>query len=399
MTESHTITDYSEASTALREKNFRQALYDEGAVIMKDVLVNLHGPEHRARRNLETGVFRRDFFKHYESEVFPLTLEETLAPYIVAGGMDLVDFGYRVMVNLTADFAGIDRSKKSPEETADLMALLRLFGKTAILAHATIDRDQVRSDALAGLTRFNETYIEPSIKSRLLILEQLAAGDLNDSDLPRDILMLLLRNEDNIDIPREVITREMAFFILAGAHTSIHTLTHATHELLTWIKDHPEDEARARTEPRFIQRCVLESIRLHPSSPVIARRSLCPVSLPNAEVETGDSVVIDLQVANRSTEVFGDDAASFNPYRRLPKGQSPYGLSFGQGMHACLGLNLAAGVLPPEGEPVEHMGTIALIVQALFANNIKPDPDQSPEKDASTERDLWGVYPILLSDH
>ena len=65
-------------------------------------------------------------------------------------------------------------------------------------------------------------------------------------------------------------------------------------------------------------------------------------------------------------------------------------------MHACLGLNLAAGVLHAEGEPVEHMGTVALIVQALFQSDVRQDPSSLPEKDASTARDLWGYYPVLF---
>lgn len=402
MTESHTISDYRAASKALREKNLRQALYDEGAVVMADVLVNLHGADHRARRTLESRVFRRDFFRYYETEVFPVTLQETLAPYVADGGMDLVDFGYRAMVNLTADFAGIDRPKKTPEETADLMALLRLFGKTATLAHATVDRDAVRQEAIDALRRFDATYIEPAIRTRLSLLEQLKREEIAEEDLPRDILMVLLRNEDNIDLPRDVITREMAFFALAGAHTSIHTLTHAVHEILTWCDAHPEDRSRLLEDPAFLQRCVMESIRLHPSSPIAARRSLCPIHLSNdgetEDINEGESVVIDLQTANRSTDVFGSDADVFNPNRQLPKGTAYYGLSFGQGMHACLGLNLAAGVLAADGEQPEQRGTVALIIEALLRKNLAVSSDESPEKDSTTARDLWGYYPVRLSD-
>ncbi len=396
MSKQHTITDYGEASAALREKNLRQALYDEGSIIMQDVLVNLHGEEHRARRNLETQVFRRDFFRYYETDVFPTTLKETLAPYIASGEMDLVDFGYRVMVNLTVDFTGIDRPLKTPEETADLMALTQLFGRTATMAHATVDRDALRAEAQEALNRFDRTYVEPSIASRREKLEQFSKGHISEEDLPRDVLTVLLRNEDNIDMPRDVLTREVAFFTLAGAHTSIHTLTHAMHEMLTWLEQHPEDRVRINEEPRFIQRCVLESIRLHPSSPIASRRSLCPMQLEKRDIDEGDNVTIDLQTANRSTGIFGEDADTYNPHRELPKGQLAYGLSFGRGMHACLGLNLAAGVLPPEGNSVEHMGTIALISQALFNAGVNKDASREAEKDARTERDLWGYYPVTL---
>lgn len=396
MTEPIVISDYAEASQALRDRNLRQALYDEGAVIMQDVLVNLHGDQHRARRNTETTVFRRDFFRFYETEVFPATLEETIAPFAAAGGMDLVDFGYRVMVNLTADFAGIDRPTRSPEETADLMGILRLFGKTATLAHATVDREAVRDEALAELARFNQVYIEPSIAARQARLDAFAAGEITESELSRDILTALLRNENGIDLSRETLTREMAFFALAGAHTSIHTLTHAVHEILTWTAAHPGDRERLTSDPRFLQCCVMESIRLHPSSPIASRRSLCPIQIAGQSIDKDDNVVIDLQRANRSEAVFGEDAGHFNPLRVLPKGQPRYGLSFGQGMHACLGLNLAAGVLPPEGEHPGQLGTVALIIQSLLAQELRPDPDQQAAKDTSTQRDLWGFYPVLL---
>ena len=396
MTESTNIDNYKAASLALRNKNLRQALYDEGSIIMEDVLVNLHGEQHKSRRALETKVFRRDFFKYYESEVFPKTLNETLSPFVKSGKMDLVDFGYRVMVNLTADFSGLDRQQKSPEETADLMALLRLFGKTATLAHATGDKDAVKEEAINGLRRFDQRFVQPSIRRRLDLLKKRDEGKIDEEAVPRDILTVLLKNEDGIDMPRDVLTREMAFFALAGAHTSIHTLTHAVHELLGWLDVRPQDLELVLNEPRFIQKCVLESIRLHPSSPIAARKTLCPMDVDSKKLEENSKVVIDLQSANRSKTIFGEDADSFNPNRNLPKGQSRYGLSFGQGMHACLGLNLAAGVLPNEDKPVDHMGTVALIVQSLFKRGMDRDPGEIPEKDKTTARDLWGYYPVIF---
>ena len=72
------ITDYAQASKALRQRDLRQGLYDEGAVLMDGVLVNLHGDRHKARRGLENKVFRRDFFRYYEKEVFPQSLQENM---------------------------------------------------------------------------------------------------------------------------------------------------------------------------------------------------------------------------------------------------------------------------------------------------------------------------------
>ena len=66
-----TITDYDEAREAYRQKDLRQALYDAGEVVMADVLVNLHGAEHRDRRRLENRLFRRDTFDLYERRAVP----------------------------------------------------------------------------------------------------------------------------------------------------------------------------------------------------------------------------------------------------------------------------------------------------------------------------------------
>ena len=206
-------------------------------------------------------------------------------------------------------------------------------------------------------------------------------------------------NEDNIDLPVDVRLREIAFFSLAGAHTSIHTLSHALHEIFCWCAVHPADAARASTDALFLQRCVHESIRLHPSSQVAMRRALCPVHLPDGEAPTGTEVAIDLEAANRDVSVFGSDAALFNPHRTLPRGVPPYGLSFGLGMHACVGLTLAAGVLQKAeaGSGTHHLGTVALIVSELLRHGARADPQAPPRKDPATTRDLWASYPLLLT--
>jgi hypothetical protein len=55
-------------------------------------------------------------------------------------------------------------------------------------------------------------------------------------------------------------------------------------------------------------------------------------------------------------------------------------------------------VLPkPDTDPAQHhYGTVAMIVRALLAHHVHPDPADAPAKDATTARDLWGRYPVLL---
>jgi hypothetical protein len=165
------------------------------------------------------------------------------------------------------------------------------------------------------------------------------------------------------------------------------------------MEAHPEDAERLRNDRLFIQRCVHESTRLHPSSPTAGRRPTCPMHLPSGvDATPEDYVSVDLMSANRDTSIFGADAASYNPKRDVPKNIQPYGISFGLGAHACIGLNMAAGVLPrAETDPATHQyGTVTLIIHALLQANARRDPDDKGVVDTSTIRNNWLKYPVLL---
>ena len=394
------VSDYKNVHDTLRLTDLRQALYDEGAILMEKVLVNLHGDERRTRRGIEIKVFRRDFFEWYEKQVFPITLRETLSPYLAAGKTDLVDFGFRVMMNLTADFAGVDRPQRSPDETARLLRILRTFGKAATLGQALGDKEAIRDEIRQALAEFDADFFRPSMARRRALLAQHQRGEIGEDALPRDVLVELLRSEAEAPISHDVLMKEVGFFLLAGAFTSIHTLTHAMHDIFSWSASHPDDAPRYAGDPVFLQKAIHESMRLHPSSPTAGRRPTCPVHLPSGrDVTPADLISVDLMAANRDTSIFGPDAADYNPHREPPRGASPYGLSFGIGMHSCLGLTLAAGSLPRAGaEGREHrLGTVSLIAQALVQHGARPDPANPGEVDRSTIRNNWSTYPILLN--
>jgi hypothetical protein len=150
----------------------------------------------------------------------------------------------------------------------------------------------------------------------------------------------------------------------------------------------------------FVQRCTHETIRLQPSSPVAMRWALNDIELKTGRrIPKGSKVVIDLLSVNRDRSVFGDDADDFDPRRTTPDGVAPYGLSFGLGMHACIGQDLAAGLIfRPGTASDEHLfGLVPEAVQALFDHGVRPDPDNPPEMDESTTRPYFGRYPVLFS--
>src|SRR5262249_37911842 len=156
-------------------------------------------------RMLEFRVFRRDFFRYYETEVFPRTLSETMAAPLAAGKADLVDLGYRVTMNLTADFAGIDRPRRDAQETRELLDLVMTFSEGATLVPSTRDKEEVRREVRAALARFEDAFFAPSVARRQALLKDFEAGRITEDDLPRDVLTVLLRNEDRVELPRELL--------------------------------------------------------------------------------------------------------------------------------------------------------------------------------------------------
>jgi cytochrome P450 len=388
----HTVNSYEEAKDAYRQKDLRQALYDAGEVIMADVLVNLHGDDHRARRRLENRLFTRSIINVYEREFFPSVIASTIAPHVANGRAELVKLGHQMMMNLAAQTAGVDRPLGTPEETFRLYDYLMRFIEGATLAFYTGDRDAKRAEVADKLAAFDAEFVQPSIVRRRSLI---AAGET-----PPDVLGVLLANNDNLELPNDVIVREIAFYLLAGAHTSATAFTRVTHNILRWLEQHPEDAALITEDRLFVQRCTHETIRLQPSSPTAMRWALADVSLRSGrEIPKGDKLVIDLLAVNRDRSVFGDDAEEFNPRRTMAHGVAPWGLSYGSGMHACIGQDLASGVTLGEDESLDtHLfGLVPQAVQAIFDHGARLDPVDPPEMDESTTRPYFGRYPIVFT--
>ena len=399
--EIHRVSRYHEVEHALRINDLKQSLYDEGKILMDKVLVTLHGDEHRQRRSIESQLFRKNFFRVYESQVFPGLLQETLDQFLTTSSLDLKELGYRIMVHLSLSFAGIDRVEGTVEEADAQHRLLIQLGQAATIGQFKGDREPIFQEIRGAIDEFRERFFLPSRSRRLGLIEDYRAGNISEEDLPRDILTILLMHDEELAMPDELMVREVAFFYLAASHTSVHTLVHATNELLKWCEKTDQTPAQVVADTHQLQRFVLESMRLHPSSPEAWRRAEAEIILANGQiVPEGDKVVIDLQTANRDTTVFGEDAADFNPLRSIEGRVSRAGMSFGGGMHVCLGMNLVAGTMLREGEapnPDNHQfGTITLIIKELIERGMRPNPDSPPTKIEASERDVWATYPVLF---
>jgi len=398
MPEPARVIGYQHAFSALCDRRLVQSMYGECDVLLERVLLTLHGEAHTARRAIEWKLFRRDFARYYESKVYPRTLSQALSPYLQQGHLDLPEFGFRVNINLSADIAGIDRTRGSQEETDALVRLTRKFSEGATLFHSTRDRDTVREEVSAALSEFDEAFLTPSKLRRELILKQIESGAAIEDDMPRDILSVLLANRDKQDLDDNMILREVAFFMQAGAHSSANALTHSFHEITQWCQAHPDDAERIKVDDAFLQQCLHESLRLHPASPVAWRKASEAFTLPDGTpVEADDNVLIDLMSANVEPAIFGEDAARFNPHRVVGDRIPPFGLTFGIGIHTCFGRDIAGGLgQGKDASQAPHYGTLTNLLKSLLRHHARQDPNEPPVPDAATERPNWGQYRLLI---
>ena len=152
------IDTYECARQAYLSRDLSQALYADGEVVMEDVLITLHGEDHRMRRRLENRLFRREVFFNYENELFPHIIQETLGPHVAVGKAELVSVSHQLMMNLAALTAGVDRPKGTPEESFRLYDYLMVFIEGATLVHYKGDKQAKEAEIKHALAAFDEEF-------------------------------------------------------------------------------------------------------------------------------------------------------------------------------------------------------------------------------------------------
>ena len=117
----------------------------------------------------------------------------------------------------------------------------------------------------------------------------------------------------------------------AGAETTRNAVAGG----LLALADHPDQLAALRADPTLLPTAVEEMVRWTSPSPSKRRTATRDVELGGCAIEAGQKVQIWEGSANRDADAF-DDPDTFDVGRK----PNPH-LGFGQGIHYCLGANLA----------------------------------------------------------
>jgi cytochrome P450 len=149
-----------------------------------------------------------------------------------------------------------------------------------------------------------------------------------------DLLTALINAEDGGDVlgDDELVAQTLLLYI-AGHETTVNLISGGTLALLR----HPGQLAALRRDPGLVGNAVEELLRY--DSPVQASRriTLEPITLSGTEIPAGAFVMASLGAANRDRGFWGDDADEV----RLDRENARQHVSFGAGVHHCLGASLA----------------------------------------------------------
>ncbi len=391
---------YADIRAALFDPNlsrsFDRRSYEHGNI--RDGVVSIsHGATHRARRRVENTQFRADVLRLYERELFPEVMNELLDVLIDREQVDLFHIGELLSVVLAARRAGIDHDSRSLEQLRALVHHVDVLSQGSAILDAR-DPDRVRELVRRTYAELERDFMAPSRSAREALIARVRSGALAESELPQDILtILLLHVEDpSLALDQGRILREVATYLQGGTHTSAQTLVNCF-DLVFARDDRPALVERIAADLLFAQRVVLETLRLRPTTPRMRRRAEAETEIGGVCIPKDAQVILDVTSGNRDP-LFGARPDDFDPDRTVDPNVARWGLSFGAGAHQCPGRSVGGGFPVPGTFAVDgdHVfGLVALELQAVARRGVSPDPDAAPERDLRTERfTRWLHYPV-----
>jgi cytochrome P450 len=149
----------------------------------------------------------------------------------------------------------------------------------------------------------------------------------------QDLLSELICIEDAGDRLDAGELRMLAFSILVAGTDTTRSQLAASMQVLC---DHPEQFALLRDRPELAMRAVEETMRHSPSMCSTVRSVTDDVAIEGYLFPAGTFILVNTYAANRDFAVY-DDPTRFDITRDEP----PAILTFGGGVHYCLGANLA----------------------------------------------------------
>ncbi len=278
-------------------------------VFGSNLLTAYDGERHANLRHVASRIFTPIRLK--ENEAFMRDYADRLARGAVEqGGCEIVTEVAEPFVTLViADLLGL--------EAADREKFSAMIDNGTVAGSIEADKDASKFTALMNIADFMRDYIEDRRNN------------------PRDDVLTMLATStypDGSEVPVEELVTLSAFLFAAGQDTSAKLIANAVRHIV----DTPGLQQQLRDNRDLVPALVEEVLRLEGSTKMTTRVAVRNTRIGDVEVPAGKRVAIALAAANR------DPRRWQNPREfQFERPRAREHLSFGRGVHMCLGAPLA----------------------------------------------------------
>lgn len=317
------LTRYEDIAFALRDKRFgkdfagnlqrrygRNVLDEPAVASLSRTMLVLDPPDHTRLRGLVTKAFTARRIADMRPRIKKL-VDEQLDRVAGNGAMDVIrDLAHRLPVIVICDMLGIPEAHRAP-----FLAGSNVNGR--ILEPIPMSKEEM-AQANAATVAANAYF------------DQLC--ELRRREPQDDLTTELVRAEEAGDrLTTEELRANISLLFGAGHETTTNLIGNG----LLALHRHPEQWERLKADPSLVPNAIEELLRYDSSVQLTGRVTMAEVEVGGVKLSAGESVVMLLGAANR-------DPAQYADPDDLDVGRSNVRpMSFGGGIHHCLGAQLA----------------------------------------------------------
>ncbi len=274
-------------------------------------ILNSDPPDHTRLRKLVSKAFTPRVIEGMRPRIQQL-VDEALEAMATSGQPDLVDdLAFPLPFDVITEMLGM------PE--GDTLALRGWSEAMVKTLDPIISEDEARAAFIAA--RKMDAHVD----------EVIAWKRENPAD---DLLTALIDAEEDGDrLSAMELRDQVSLLFIAGHETTVNLIGTGTYELLR----NPEALEQLRDDPAIARNAVEELLRIVAPVQFSRRVATADLHYGDEEIPKGSFVLACLASANRDPRHFGDDADDL----RLDRPEAGQHLSFGSGVHYCLGASLA----------------------------------------------------------
>ncbi|MBL7499170.1 cytochrome P450 [Frankia sp. CNm7] len=274
-------------------------------------IISMDPPKHTTLRALVSRAFTPRRVAALEDRIRALCVE-MLDPQIDGGGFDYVqDFAAQLPSKVISELIGVD-----PEDREEVRHTIdQMF-------HLDPEKGMINDVSIAANSRLHG-YLTEKIEGR--------------RRAPRDDMMTGLTTVEvaTDQGTRRLTSKEAADFSLLLVAAGTETVARMLGWACVLLEAHPGQRAELAADPALLQNAVEEILRYEAPSPVQGRTITKEVELHGVTIPTRSRVLALTGSAGRDERKY-PDADAFDIHRRFDGH-----VSFGHGIHFCLGASLA----------------------------------------------------------